>query len=115
MNSPIQNRVKLIIGSLLLGVFTASGATTVAYHLAKAYKFGAAPGGREYFDYITVDPASRRIYLSHGTEVLVVNADTGALEGKISGLDLSHGVARVPGLGHGLLPTASRGQSSSSI
>src|SRR5882672_2271819 len=109
MSSPIQNRVKLIIGSLLLGVFTASGATTVAYHLAKAYKFGAAPGGREYFDYITVDPASRRIYLSHGTEVLVVNADTGALEGKISGLELSHGVALVPGLGHGFITDGEQG------
>jgi DNA-binding beta-propeller fold protein YncE len=109
MSSPIQNRVKLIIGSLLLGVFTASGATTVAYHLAKAYKFGAAPGGRRYFDYITVDPASRRIYLSHGTEVLVVNADTGALEGKISGLEFSHGVALVPGLGHGFITDGEQG------
>ena len=110
MNSPIQNRVKLIIGSLLLGVFSASGATTVAYHLAKAYKFGAAPGGREYFDYITVDPASRRIYLSHGTEVLVVNADTGAMEGKISGLELSHGVALVPDLGHGFITDGEQGK-----
>jgi DNA-binding beta-propeller fold protein YncE len=110
MNSPIRNRVKLVIGSLLLGVFTASGATTVAYHLANTYKFGAAPGGREYFDYITVDPASRRIYLSHGTEVLVVNADTGTLEGKISGLKLSHGVALVPGLNHGFITDGEQGK-----
>ena len=110
MNSPIRNRVKLIIGSLLLGVFTASGATTVAYHLAHTYKFGAAPGGREYFDYITVDPASRRIYVSHGTEVLVVNADTGTLEGKISGLKLSHGVALVPGLDHGFITDGEQGK-----
>ena len=110
MNSPIRNRVKLVIGSLLLGVFTASGATTVAYHLANTFKFGAAPGGREYFDYITVDPASRRIYLSHGTEVLVVNADTGTLEGKISGLKLSHGVALVPGLDHGFITDGEQGK-----
>jgi hypothetical protein len=36
--------------------------------------------------------------MSHGTEVLVVNADTGTLEGKISGLKLSHGVTVVPDL-----------------
>jgi hypothetical protein len=62
-----------------------------------------------------VEPASRRIYLSHGTEVLVVNADTGALEGKISGLKLSHGVAVVPGLDHGFIADGEQGKSSSSI
>ena len=46
------------------------------------------PAAESTFDYIKVDPAARRVYLSHGTEVLVVNADTGALEGKISGLQL---------------------------
>src|SRR5437773_734180 len=110
MNSAIQSRAKLIIGSLLLGVFTASGAMKVVYHLAKTYKFGAAPGGREYFDYITVDPTSRRVYLSHGTEVLVVNADTGALESTISGLELSHGVALVRGLDRGFITDGEQGK-----
>lgn len=116
MSLSISNRVissrlkKTIIGALLLGVFTAAGATTVSYHLANTYKFGAAPGGREYFDYITVDSTSRRIYLSHGTEVLVVNADTGALEGKISGLELSHGVALVPSLNRGFITDGEQGK-----
>jgi DNA-binding beta-propeller fold protein YncE len=78
--------------------------------LAKTYNFGAAPGGHEYFDYITVDPASRRIYLSHGTEVLVVNADTGALKGKISGLDRCHGLALVPGLDRGFITDGEQGK-----
>ena len=72
------------------------GAETVNYHLAKTYRFGSPSGGREYFDYMTLDPTSGRLYLSHGTEVLVVNADTGKEEGKISGLKVSHGVAVVP-------------------
>ena len=82
------------IAAALLAV-TALAAATINYHRANTYKFGAAPGGREYFDYITFDPGSRRLYLTHGTEVLVVNADTGAEEGKISGLKASHGVAVV--------------------
>lgn len=103
-------RVKTIIGALLLAAFTAAGTTTVSYHLANTYKFAAAPGGREYFDYITVDSSARRIYLSHGTEVLVVNADTGTLEGKISGLELSHGVALVPGLDRGFITDGEQGK-----
>jgi len=72
---------------------SAFAATTINYHLANTYKFGAAPGEREYFDYITLDLGSRRLHVSHGTEVLVVNADTGKAEGKISGLKQSHGIA----------------------
>jgi hypothetical protein len=40
---------------------SAFGATTINYRLANTYKFGAAPGGREYFDYITLDLGSRRL------------------------------------------------------
>jgi hypothetical protein len=108
MNSPISNRNKMII--VLLGVFTASAATNGSYHLANTYKFAAAPGGREYFDYITVDTAARRVYMSHGTEVLVVNADSGALEDKISGLKLSHGVAVVPELDRGFITDGEQGK-----
>lgn len=28
------------------------------YHLLKKYDLGAAPGGKEYWDYITFDPAT---------------------------------------------------------
>lgn len=73
------------------------------YHLLKTVSYPAAPGGREYFDYITFDPASRRAYLSHGTEVLVVNGDNGALIGKIAGLRRCHGVAIVHDVGRGYI------------
>ena len=61
------------IAAALLAV-NALAAATITYHLASTYKFAPAPGGREYFDYITFDPGSSRLYLTHGTEVLVVNA-----------------------------------------
>jgi hypothetical protein len=66
---------------------------------AQKDSLGAAEVGREYFDYINVDPASRRAYLSHGAEFLVVNADTGA----ITGMKRNHGVALVPELGRGFI------------
>lgn len=96
--------------AVALVAVTALAAATINYHLANTYKFGAAPGGREYFDYVTFDAGSRRLYLTHGTEVLLVNADTGAEEGKISGLKVSHGVAVVPGLGRGFVSDGAQGK-----
>lgn len=98
-----------MVAAVLL-VASAFAATAINYHLANAYKFGAAPGSREYFDYITFDPSSRRLYLSHGTEVLVVNADTGREEAKISGLKLSHGIAVVPEVGRGFISDGEQGK-----
>jgi outer membrane protein assembly factor BamB len=64
------------------------------YHLLNKYPFPAAEGStREYFDYITVDSSDRRVYLSHGTEIKVIDADTGKLIANIPGLKQDHGVA----------------------
>jgi YVTN family beta-propeller protein len=81
---------------LLLG---ASG----GYHLIKKVPLGAAPGGGEYFDYINFDAASRRVYLSHGTEIKVLDGDTYAVVGSITGLKRDHGVAIVHDLGRGFI------------
>lgn len=64
------------------------------YHLLKTYRYGPAVGAtREYFDYINVDSEARRVYLGRGTEVQVIDADSGEIVGRITGLKLQHGVA----------------------
>jgi YVTN family beta-propeller protein len=73
------------------------------YHLLKKYDLGAAPGGKEYWDYITFDVSSRRLFISHNTEVKVVDADSGAVLGSIPDLKRVHGIALVPGLGRGFI------------
>src|SRR5215469_10742353 len=73
------------------------------YHLLKKYDLGAAPGGMEYWDYITFDPAARHLYISHNTEVKVVDADSGAIVGSIPDLKRVHGIALVPELSRGFL------------
>jgi YVTN family beta-propeller protein len=80
------------------------------YHLLKKFSLGAAEGGGEYFDYITFDAATRRVYLSHGTEVEVLDADNGSVVGKISGLKRDHGVALVPELNRGFTTDGDAGQ-----
>src|ERR1022692_1506714 len=81
-----------------------------SYHLLKKISLGAAEGGGEYFDYITFDAAARRVYLSHGTEVEVLDADSGSVVGKVAGLKRDHGVAMVPELGRGFITDGDAGQ-----
>jgi YVTN family beta-propeller protein len=75
----------------------------LGYHLLKKVPYGAAPGPIEYFDYITFDAATRRVYLSHGTEIKVIEADSGKVVGTISDLKRSHGVVVLNDLGRGFI------------
>lgn len=74
-----------------------------AYHLLKTIPLKPAPGNIEYFDYITVDSDARRVYVSHGTEVVVLNADDDSVVGTIDGLKRCHGVVVVKDLGKGFI------------
>ncbi len=75
----------------------------VGYHLIKTVSLPAAPGGGEYYDYLSVDAAARRVYISHGTEVVVLNADDYSVVGKIDGLSRCHGIAVAKDLGKGFI------------
>lgn len=79
---------------VLLPGIVAARTSAATYHLVRTYQYGPAAGATgEYFDYITVDSAERRVYLGRGTEVQVINADTGKLLGRITGFKRQHGVA----------------------
>jgi DNA-binding beta-propeller fold protein YncE len=96
---------------ILLGTFSLLMAAASGYHLLKKYTFGAAEGStREYFDYITVDSAARRVYLSHGTEIKIIDADSGALIANITGLKQDHGVALASEFGRGFISDGAQGK-----
>ena len=96
---------------ILLGTCSVLMAATSGYHLLKKYSFGAAEGStREYFDYVTVDSAARRVYLSHGTEIKVIDADSGALIANITGLKQDHGVAVASEFGRGFISDGGAGK-----
>lgn len=96
---------------ILLGACALAMAATGGYHLVKKYSFGAAEGStREYFDYITVDSSARRVYVSHGTEIKVLDADTGTLIGNITGLKQDHGVAVAEEFGRGFISDGAQGK-----
>jgi hypothetical protein len=73
------------------------------YHLIKTISLPPAPGGGEYYDYISVDAEARRVYVSHGTEVVVLNADDYSVTGRIEGLTRCHGIAVAKDLGKGFI------------
>ena len=101
-----HRRARLAPGALviLLGTISLALAAAPGYHQLKKYAFGAAPGStREYFDYISVDSAARRVYVSHGTEIIVLDADTGKTIGNITGLKQDHGVAVAAEFGKGFI------------
>jgi DNA-binding beta-propeller fold protein YncE len=58
-------------------------------------------GGEGWWDYLSVDPAARRLYVSHGTEVVVVDLDTNKVVGTITDTPGVHGLAVAPALGLG--------------
>ena len=59
--------------------------------------------GNGSWDYLTVDPAARRVYISHATQVDVLNADSGELVGTILNTPGVHGIALAPELGRGFI------------
>jgi DNA-binding beta-propeller fold protein YncE len=104
---------RLAMGALpiLLGACSLLMAATNSYHLLRKYSFGPAEGStREYFDYITVDSATRRVYLSHGTEIKVIDTDSGALITNITGLKQVHGVAVAGEFGRGFISDGAEGK-----
>ncbi len=58
-------------------------------------------GGKGSFDYITLDAAAQRLYLSHGTQVEVVDLKTGKPIGVIGDTPGVHGVAIATPFKHG--------------
>lgn len=95
--------VVVCVSFLALGALALASPPATGYHLLKKIPLGAAPGGGEYFDYITFDAPTRRVYLSHGTEIKVMDADSYEVVGTISGLKRSHGVAIVRDLNKGFI------------
>src|ERR1700738_3262105 len=95
--------LSVIVSVALLGAIAVAAPPGSGYHLLKKVPLGAAPGGGEYFDYVTVDAAARRVYLSHGAEVKVIDADNYSVVGTITGLKRCHGVVVLPDLGKGFI------------
>jgi DNA-binding beta-propeller fold protein YncE len=84
---------------MLLAAGAAVCAAEEGYHLLKTIPV-TGDGG---WDYVNVDDAGRRVYVSHGTEVAVLDADSYEVKGKIADLQGVHGIAVAPDLDRGFI------------
>ncbi len=89
---------------LSLSLFAAAAQAADTYRIVKKIPIA----GQGSWDYLAVDEAARRLYVSHGTQVEVIDVDSGAIVGKIEKTPGVHGIAIAPELGRGFV---SNGQS----
>jgi YVTN family beta-propeller protein len=82
-----------------LFVCTGSYAAGPGYHVVKKLRLGGEGG----WDYLTVDSAARRLYISRSTHVIVVDMDTNKIAGDIPDTPGVHGIALAPELTRGFI------------
>jgi hypothetical protein len=83
------------VGLLSHAAAPAPGAS--GYHVIKTVPVGGEGG----WDYVYVDGDARRVYVSRGTHVMVLDADTYAVVGDIPDTQGVHGIAVAADLGRG--------------
>ena len=88
-----------VVGSFLLADFAQAAPGPSGYHVVKTIPIG----GKGRWDYCVVDSAARRVYVSHGTHVVVLDADSAAVVGDIPNTPGVHGIALATDLGRGFI------------
>jgi DNA-binding beta-propeller fold protein YncE len=78
---------------------TSPPAGTRTYHVSQTFHVGGEGG----WDYLTVDPERKLLYVPRSTHTMVLDANTGKTVADIPGQKRNHGVALVPGAGRGFI------------
>ena len=94
-----MNKLAILALTLLLTFCAALGQAAPGYQVIKKIPIP----GQGSWDYLTVDEGARRLYVSHGTQVEVLDVDSGAIVGKIPNTLGVHGIAIAPELGRGFV------------
>lgn len=82
---------------VVLSAATLQAQAVPTYHVARTVKIGGDGG----FDYVTADPAAKRVFLTHASHVVVYDLAKDAVVGDISNTTGVHGVALAPDLNRG--------------
>ena len=86
---------KTMLAVVLFGGLLVQSST--GYKVVGHYSIGGVGG----FDYISIDSSARRLYVSHGTQVEVLDADNGKIIGTIADTPGVHGAAIAAAFKHG--------------
>lgn len=85
------------LASVAILAAAASGAPAGGYSIERQFNLGGAGG----WDYLTIDSATHRLFISRADRVLVVNTLDGSLIATIGDTQGVHGIALAPDLGKG--------------
>jgi len=88
---------KFMLTPVVLLITIAAAFSASGYHLLKTIPVG----GQGSWDYLSIDEANRRVYVSHETQVDVLDADSANVVGKITNTLGVHGIAIAPELNRG--------------
>ena len=99
------NRSALCMLLIILSLAAVVWAAGPGYHVANTYNLGGDGG----WDYLTADSDARRLYISRGTHVMVVDLDSGKSAGDIADTPGVHGIALAPELGRGFTSNGREG------
>lgn len=99
-----MKKVARILGFCLVAIGLSSAQGT-SYHVIKTYKIGGEGG----WDYLNIDANSRHLFISRGTHVIVLDADSGQQVGDILDTPGVHGIALAPELGRGFTSNGREG------
>jgi YVTN family beta-propeller protein len=86
-----------LFGMALSAALAENTASVPSYTVAKTVPLGAP----DRWDFVRYDPASNRVFVSHRTQIDVVDATQGKVVGQVPGIGESHDVVTVPSLGRG--------------
>jgi YVTN family beta-propeller protein len=97
-----MKKSNFFFNAILIGIALGSSMNLFAqkatgFHVAKTFHIASAGG----WDYIAVGPGNNRLYVSHGTQVNILDQTTGDSLGVIPNTTGVHGIAFVPSLGKG--------------
>jgi DNA-binding beta-propeller fold protein YncE len=84
---------------------SAQGAASAPYHVSRRITLGGEGG----WDYLTVDTARARLFITRSDRVMVVDQASGKMLGEIPGLDRGHGVALDYSTNHGFATSGADG------
>jgi DNA-binding beta-propeller fold protein YncE len=95
----MRKKIGILAFALAFTIFPLSGswAADAPYRLIATIKVGGEGG----WDYASVDSAARRLYVTHGSKVIVIDMDKNAVVGEITDTPGVHGFAIAPELGLG--------------
>jgi len=99
----MKSKWLVFISSLFLAAMAVAAVS--GYHVVTTYKVGGDGG----WDYLITDPEARRVYISRGTHVMVLDADSGKSVGDIPDTQGVHGIALAPELGRGFTSNGREG------